>query len=138
MISDPLLYPIADALQIPLHTTVGGGFVGEGKLKLKLGPWQAEVTSKVRSDQVTREAASAFVHVHSQLWGYLIVDQMGHRVRLALFDAATAKVKFGEIESVKTGTIFGTLKAIKPAIVGAFEYHKDRGWQPYDVVNLVE
>lgn len=134
--AEPTLYPIADALQADLTVCKGGDFVGKLKRNLHLGPWKVGHEAKIKSDQVTHDRSSAFVHIHSHLWGYIICDHLGKRLRLALFDASVAKVRYGEIDVLRTGNITNTLKALQPAIVAAFIY-ENSAWAEYAASDLV-
>jgi hypothetical protein len=121
------LYPIVDALQIPLERTKKG-YAGNKVMSLKLGPWVAETNVVADTDYVDAQEAACFVHFHDDLWGYMVSDQMGKRTRLVLFNGAVAKMK---TSAARTGKIKTTLAKLKPAIVAAFEYDIAK-WKPID------
>lgn len=129
----PALLPLIDAAQVPLYLEKEGSYAGTKSFELKLGPWQASVIAELTTDHMDVEQASAFLHFTGDLYGYLISDQMGHRLRCVIFDGSLAKMSQ---DKARTGKIDATLKKLKPAIRAAFEYKKPT-WHPIPHADLV-
>lgn len=124
---------LVDASQIPLHLEAEGSYSGTKTFQMRLGPWEFDTIAELTTDYVGAHEASAFLNFCGDVWGYMVADQMGHRLRMVIFDGGVAKMKQ---DKARTGNIDTTLAKLKPTIKAAFEYKKPN-WHPIPHADLV-
>ncbi len=141
MITDvrqPLLFAVADLLQVPLHA-VGEGYKNTVNRKFKIGPWDFEVTLLIKSDVLTKDLASFWVRVWGDLWMYVVSYNDGKALKIMTFSGAAAKLEKGMmVTSCVNGNLAESLKRLKAA--GAIGYTFKAGkWAtcPIDIKEAV-
>jgi hypothetical protein len=137
-VSEILLFPVADALQVALHL-IGDGYKAGAPRKTKIGQWEISMDMKVKSDVLSDFAASFFVRVRKNLWLYVVSYGFGTKLKCVVFDASVAKIQNGFMETPCTqGDLSVTLKRL--SAIGGQVFNYDDGtakWEPSDLDDLL-
>lgn len=136
--NEALLFPLADAVQMPLYL-LEGKFRAHKEQSLKIGPWTLKSESVGRTDELGATRATLVVRIRKSLWAYFICDQQGQRLRCVMFDGDRAGLKSKDVDAFCTGKMEQTFGRMSPAaVVAGFEF-KDEKWSDFDVSgNLVQ
>lgn len=135
--NEALLFPLSDALQLPLYF-VEGRFRAHKEQTLKAGPWVLKSEVMASTDELGVHRVSIVSRIRKSLWAYMICDQQGQRLRCVLFDGDRVNLRSKDLATFCTGDTVKTLDKIKGAIVGSVEF-KDEKWSDFDVSgNLVQ
>lgn len=129
---DSMIFPIADALQARL-TVTDQGFTGKLDRRVKLGPWDLQMTGEIRSAHFSKELVSAVVHLRKNLYLLVLSDQQGHRVRAIMFDGQAAGVSKC---SLAGGSTSGFQKANDNAVKHLKYDNANQRWRAVDAFNL--
>lgn len=93
-VSEALLFPVADSLQVNLHL-VGDGFKAHQPIKTNLLGFDITCDMKVKSDVLTPTHASFFIQVRKHLWLYVVSYAVGKKLKAMIFDSSVAKIDSG-------------------------------------------
>lgn len=116
------LYPLVDALQIPLETKKDKA-KGFAKFEHPLGPVVLDFDVKVESDFLTEACSGLMAHWRGDLWLYFIsVEKIPNspsfRLFMVVFDG-----KNEDFKSLKRGSVAETFSVIIPRAAAAFEFN---------------
>lgn len=137
-IVDTVLFPVADALDLPLHELPGGVVKGAGSKVLKAGPWMLMADMVVCSDSITPTTSGFLVRMYRNLWVYMVVGVKFSKsttpvVAMLFFDGNQFGVKPKDIATFGEKDIPATIEKIRGAVskVAVFD-NTSKNWKVYD------
>lgn len=126
--TSPLLFNFVDSLQLPLHP-IGGGYKSDNTAELDIGPWSVNATLKVKSDVLTKDIASFWVHVKEDLWLYFVSQDQGNSATIIVFSGEAANVSKGLLvtpcENGTVATLNSTIARLRKVGV-TYSLQKDK------------
>ena len=89
--NSPILFNFVDSLQLAIHP-IGDGYKADNIAELDIGPWTVTANMKVKSDVLTKDVASFYVHVLEDFWLYFVSQDNGNSATIIVFSGEAAKV----------------------------------------------
>ena len=132
MKNEACLYPLSDALQLPL--VQDGGKMKTSLYKtLSVGPWKMDVAETGQIDEHSSQRASLILRISRDLWAYLVCEDQGESLTLYLFNGPKAGLKNTQSLNTLTGKATAMLDRIKLCTLGSFRFTENK-WSAFDDV----
>lgn len=126
------LFPVADALDIPLFESLGTA-KGAQVRTMNIGPWGLKSDIMFESDHFDGNTASGLVKIRKDLWAYVIYDRASQELMWAMIKKP---------EGLKTNHIGdflrseGALGKIRAAVKAVFVSKKRGEWERVETSDL--
>ncbi|ATS92335.1 hypothetical protein DLP05_146 [Stenotrophomonas phage vB_SmaS_DLP_5] len=126
------LFPVADALDIPLFESLGSA-KGAQVRTMAIGPWGFKSDIMFESDHFDGNTASGLVKLRKELWAYVIYDRASQELMWAMIKKP---------EGLKTNHISeflrsdGALEKIRKAVKAVFVSKKRGNWERVETSDL--
>lgn len=132
--SDALLYPISDALNISLYHHAGRKQMRGGITRnIAIGPWTLSFPLAVDTDVDDEKYTSVFLKIRKSLWGY-IISGPNKQLFWLMFDGKSAGIKTGHSHEFMSGDLRLTLTRLKAHAKCLFQYdHLKDQWNDVDL-----
>lgn len=126
------LFPMADALDIPLFEDLGVA-KGAQVRNMPIGPWGFKSDIMVETDHFDADTSSALVKIRKELWAYLIYDKAEQELMWA-FIKKPEGLKTNEMGKFLRSD--GALAKIRSGVKAVFVSKKRGKWERVETSDL--